>query len=218
MKKILITLFVFISFLSISSVSAKDKSAEEIYNMAQKEYNQSVEDYNEALYQYQAIEVNSHNYDISHWVDSPEYKQAMKELNDAKQNLEDAKNIKNFNNEQLRNSKDRYCEQSWNCLNTSDFKINTSTFKMWSLGVDSGKTSWQNANFLLATVISKLMIAMWVLAVLIMTIGAGYMVLYHGRDDMLSKWKTIFNYGMLAVALALCSYILVAILRFILYN
>lgn len=83
------------------------------------------------------------------------------------------------------------------------------------------KVEWDTSqviNRTLWTIIQKLMIALWVLAVLIMTVWAGYIIMYHGQDELLSKGKSIFMSGITALVVALSSYYLVSILRYILYN
>jgi len=51
-----------------------------------------------------------------------------------------------------------------------------------------------------------------------MSVGAGYMILHHGQDELLSKGKAIFMSGVYALVVALGSYYLVAIFRFILFK
>lgn len=84
-----------------------------------------------------------------------------------------------------------------------------------SAGVE---TTSELINFALGTLIQKLMIALWSLAILVMTIWGGYIVLHHGQDELLSKWKAIFMSWVYALVVALASYYIIAIVRFILYN
>ena len=85
----------------------------------------------------------------------------------------------------------------------------------WSeLDGGSAVGTWEKV---LQTIITKLMIAFWVLALLVMTIGWGYMIFYHGQDDLLSKWKTIFSAWLIALAVALSAWILVKVVAYILY-
>jgi hypothetical protein len=89
-------------------------------------------------------------------------------------------------------------------------------FGFWNKS--SLNNSEQAANFLLGTLIEKLMVALGILSVLIMTVWGWYIVMYHGQDELLSKGKSIFNAGVIALVVALSSYMLVGLLRFILYN
>lgn len=82
----------------------------------------------------------------------------------------------------------------------------------------SGKTTQENVNIALATIIQNLMVALWSLALLIMTIWAWYIVLHHGQDELLSKWKSIFMSWVIALVVALSSYYLINIIRFILFQ
>lgn len=107
-------------------------------------------------------------------------------------------------------------------LNSTKFEIDTGMLP----GLSTQETSdWKKLsntseviNYTLWTIIQKLMVALWVLAVLIMTVWAGYIIMYHGQDELLSKGKSIFMAGVTALIVALSSYYLVSILRFVLYN
>jgi hypothetical protein len=50
-----------------------------------------------------------------------------------------------------------------------------------------------------------------------MTIGAGYMIIYHGQDEFLSRWKAIFMSGIISLAIALSAGIIVRLFTYILY-
>ena len=73
-------------------------------------------------------------------------------------------------------------------------------------------------NKLLGTIVQSLMIPLWAIALLIMTIWAWYMIFYHWQDELLSKWKSIFNSWLIALIIALSSYYIVSLVRFILYS
>ena len=88
-----------------------------------------------------------------------------------------------------------------------------------SPGMDvQGSNTSEVINYALWTIIQKMMIALWSFALLIMTIGGGYIILHHWQDELLSKWKAIFMSWVYALVVALSSYYLVAIFRFILFN
>jgi hypothetical protein len=114
-------------------------------------------------------------------------------------------------------------ESTWN-LSTVDFEIwlNETIWVWFQTKVASDWTKLDNTskviNHTLWTIIQKLMVALWVLSVLIMTVWAGYIIMYHGQDELLSKGKSIFMSGITALIVALSSYYIVSILRFILYN
>jgi hypothetical protein len=122
------------------------------------------------------------------------------------------------------NSVSSKCE--WpNCLDSVDFKINVNDTIWIGFATGSGylaakEAEWTSGvvNFVLWTIIQKLMIALWVLSVLIMTVGGWYIIMYHGQDELLSKGKSIFMSGVIALVVALSSYYIVSGLRFILYN
>ena len=61
------------------------------------------------------------------------------------------------------------------------------------------------------------MIPFWTLALFVMTIWWGYMVMSNWQDETLSKWKRIFRWWLISLSIALCSYVMVALLTFLLY-
>jgi fumarate reductase subunit D len=109
-------------------------------------------------------------------------------------------------------------DKAWTCLDQPTFEIGVNKL----IGVWFQKKAWDDTsntiNRTLWTIIQKLMVALWVLSVLIMTVWAGYIIMYHGQDELLSKGKSIFMSGITALIVALSSYYIVSILRFILYN
>jgi len=84
----------------------------------------------------------------------------------------------------------------------------------WSIVVGDSKATAQNT---LQIIINNLMTAFWVLALLVMTIWWGYMIMYNGQDELLSKWKAIFNSGLIALVVALSAWILVKLVAYLLY-
>ena len=106
-----------------------------------------------------------------------------------------------------------------NKLNSPSFTIDVS-WTAWLM--PNNLLEWENTtqrvNFLLWTIIQKLMIALWVLSVFIMTVGWWYMIMNNWQDELLNKWKKIFMSGIIAMVIALSSYIIISLFRFILYS
>lgn len=70
---------------------------------------------------------------------------------------------------------------------------------------------------ILALIIEDLMVAIWVIAILVMTIWWGYMIMNAWQEDMTSKWKSIFKSWLTALVVALWSWLLVKLVAFLLY-
>jgi hypothetical protein len=151
--------------------------------------------------------------DSMKWVDknSVEYKWYQWDLEKEKEHLSNLK-------EKEKKAHEDACEKSGWCLEQPTFRIWVNNL----IGVWFQKEAWDDTsntiNRTLWTIIQKLMVALWVLSVLIMTVWAGYIIMYHGQDELLSKGKSIFMSGITALIVALSSYYIVSILRFILYN
>lgn len=109
------------------------------------------------------------------------------------------------------------CAKSWDCIEKSTMMIDTSLFSVWGNGLKQ-QDAKSTINFVLGTVIQKLMIALWVLALLIMTYGAWLIIIHHGEDEYLSKGKNIFIAGIMSLVIALSSYYLVNMIAYILYK
>lgn len=100
----------------------------------------------------------------------------------------------------------------------ADFMIETKLL-FWDSKIDTWTaTTEELINKTLWTIIQNLMIAMGSISLFIMTIWAWYMIFYNWQDDILSKWKSIFTWWVIALVVALTSYYMVAILRFVLYK
>ena len=96
------------------------------------------------------------------------------------------------------------------------------TIDVWTItptwtGSFDWKSSTEVINFTLETLITSLITAFWVLSLLVMTIGAGFMIIYHGQDELLTRWKSIFSYGLISLAVALSAWLLVNFVSYLLY-
>jgi len=111
-----------------------------------------------------------------------------------------------------------WAEEDNTNINSAEFIIPVdSIFQTW-VKVGSNQDSAKSANFVLGTIIQKLMIGLGSIAAVIMSIGAGYMILNAGQDELLSKWKSIFMSWIIAMVVSLTSYYLVSLVRYILFN
>lgn len=102
-------------------------------------------------------------------------------------------------------------------ITDSSFQINVWDFTPGGSSFIESNTE-DTVNNVLLTVLEKLLVVFWAFAVLIMTIGAWYMIIYHGQDEFLSKWKSIFMSGIIALAVALSAWVLVRLFAFLLYS
>lgn len=113
-----------------------------------------------------------------------------------------------------------YCKDNpKECIEKADFTIWVDDI-YGEKEIDDGTEGDTNklVNKLLWTIIQNLMIAMGSISLLIMTIWAWYMIFYNWQDDILSKWKSIFTWWLIALGVALTSYYMVAIIRFVLFK
>lgn len=113
--------------------------------------------------------------------------------------------------------RDANCAASWDCIDKDSFMIDTSLFSAWWKWLKQ-ENSQATINYTLGSIIQKLMIALWVISLLIMTIGAWYIILYHGEDEYLTKWKWIFTAWIISLVIALSSYYIVNLVAYILYQ
>lgn len=117
----------------------------------------------------------------------------------------------------------QYTFSAWgpNDFTTTDFEIDVTGLTPGDdtlAGEMSGDGAKWIADAVLWKVIQSLMIVMWVLALFTMTVGAGYMIIHYWQEEQLSKWKSIFVSGLIGLAVALASYWIIALVRYILYS
>ncbi|MBW7954564.1 hypothetical protein H3C61_02000 [Candidatus Gracilibacteria bacterium] len=115
------------------------------------------------------------------------------------------------------NQRNEDCSTSGDCIDKETFMIDTSLYSPGGNGLKKGESK-DTINFVLGTLIQKLMIGLGIIALLIMTIGAGYMILYHGEDELLSKGKNIFIAGITSLVVALSAYYLISLVGYLLYK
>ncbi len=123
-----------------------------------------------------------------------------------------------INNAKANATRNIECDESWNCLDKPSFVIETNDFSVWWSWLKTDWDSKATINDTLWTIIQKLMIGLGIFSLFIMTIWAWYMILYHGEDEFLSKWKSIFTAWILSLVIALSSYYIVNIIWYVLYK
>jgi hypothetical protein len=104
-----------------------------------------------------------------------------------------------------------------NCIQKPNFTIKVEKFSPAGEFL-IGNTGQATVKNVLATLIDKLIIAFWVLALFIMTIGAGYIIIHHGEDEFLSRGKSIFIAGLTSLAVALSAGLIVKFISYLLYQ
>ena len=109
------------------------------------------------------------------------------------------------------------CDVTWNCMDRSSFKINTDNF---SLGKNNLKwTNWtQTINKTFWVIIQQLMIILWTLSLVVISIWAWFMMLFHWDDSTLTKWKNTIKWWIIALVVALSSYYIINMVWYILYK
>jgi len=102
-------------------------------------------------------------------------------------------------------------------ITSSSFVVPVDTFSPLGDWLIEWGATW-NVNSLLERVLNALIVIFWVAAVFFMTLGAWYMIIYHGQDELLSKWKTIFTSGLIALVVALSAWLIVRLFIYLLYT
>ena len=96
--------------------------------------------------------------------------------------------------------------------------IKTSEFTFWGSWLKSTGDSKETLKNVFAKIIQKMMIALWIIALFVMTIWAWYIIMYRWNDEYLSKWKTIFIWWIVSLVVALSSYYIINMLWYVLYK
>ncbi len=104
------------------------------------------------------------------------------------------------------------------CINKTSFMIDTNILSpWWNTNIEKWSDISETSDNLFAKIIENLMIALWVLALLAMTIWGWYMIFYRWADELLSRWKTIFMSWLTALVVALSAWFLVKFVAYLLY-
>lgn len=140
------------------------------------------------------------------------YSEAQTALESAQQALAEARKVAEEKHKEA-------CALSKSCLEDENFEITVSDFvPWWTFDPSKWSNMKERTNWILWTIIEKLVIALGILSVFIMTIWWAYMILHNWQDELLNKWKSIFMSGIYAMAIALSSYFMVAIVRYLVFN
>ncbi|PZM84928.1 hypothetical protein DLH72_02755 [Candidatus Gracilibacteria bacterium] len=107
------------------------------------------------------------------------------------------------------------CSGNSDCLASPNYMFQTGDLVPG--GVFKGGTTKKRVEGGLLTIIYKIMVPLGAFALLIITIGAGYMILSNGNEEILNNGKKIFKIGIFAIVIALSSYLLVELLKYLLY-
>ena len=104
-----------------------------------------------------------------------------------------------------------------NCITSTNFIVPVKTITPTnSSNIDDA--GWlATGQLLLQKAIDILMVPFWILSLFIMTIGGWYMIMFHGQDELLSKWKSIFTSGLIWLAVALSAWLLINLVIYLLY-
>lgn len=112
---------------------------------------------------------------------------------------------------------DKNLAQANTDIKSSNYTIKTQDIVPWTTYKTTNRGTKKRVNDSLLVIIQKLLIPLWVLSAFVMTIWAGYMILSSWQDEVLNKGKKIFKMWIFAVVIALISYLLVELVKYLLY-
>lgn len=113
---------------------------------------------------------------------------------------------------------------TWTTNSSDDFSstwftITTNDIMWWVWQSAKWWSTWTSKfNIIFWEIIDNMMIAIWVIAMVIMSIWAWYMIIYNWQEELLTKWRKIFFSWILALLIALSSYYIINLIRYILYH
>lgn len=111
------------------------------------------------------------------------------------------------------------CNASWDCIDKPNYMISTTEmFNFWWKWAEWSTSKEKINNLLNWKLIQNLMIALWVVSLFVMTVWAWYIIAYHGQDEFLSRWKSIFVTWIVSLIIALTSYYMVSLVRYIIFT
>lgn len=213
MKKIFIFLVLLLSFWNIFAEWEKNtlKTVQDVHIINTQVYNDAKANLNEKQQHYDSIDP-----DGQFWREKRE--KAKVELNKAQESYDKVEGGYQKSQEDLDEARESYLnsDEAKEDITTQSFEIPVSTFTPGTTKLE-WKTTSEKTNFVLWKIIETMMLAIWILSILIMTVGWWFIILHNWQDELLNKWKSIFMSGVYAMVIALGSYILVSIVGYILY-
>ena len=199
------------------AMATRNDTIQNSINLSKAELNynnqSTIDDYNNSLYNSINDEINNQENNSS-----PNFMDTSKALQ-WEPTVENANTINEFKRNIDERARDIDCaagwKNEWNCIDKANFVIDVDSISPW-MNVRKWSTN-KTINYALGTIIQKLMIGLGSLSLLIMTVWAWYIVLHGWQDELLNKWKSIFMSGIYAMLVALSSYYLIVIVRYVLY-
>ncbi len=209
-KKIFIIFLLF--FSGFSFVLAWPK---EDYEKAQKAYEQAVKNYWE---QYRNARSNLYQQKAEELKKSADKGKIIREIEEqAQKNASLAKDAVKKTHTDYIKAKSAYdnSDASKDDFTSPWFKIPVNQLFPWSRYWKQDNYVWNIKEFFM-DIIQKLMIGLGAIALIIIVIWASFMILYHGEESMITKWKSIFSWWIIALVVALSAYYLVEIVKYLL--
>ncbi len=110
-------------------------------------------------------------------------------------------------------------EESLNDFTSRWFKIWVWDVLPWTRYTDPANSTSvkERTNIFFADAIQKLIIWLGSIALLIMTIWAWFMIIYHWEDNLLTKWKSIFWAWVISLILTIMSFYIVEFVKYLLW-
>ena len=103
-----------------------------------------------------------------------------------------------------------------NNLSSPNYMINTDNLGLGtSLKKDKAGETTENV---LAEIVNKMLIALWSLALFMMTLGWWYMIFSHWNDEILGRWKALIIAWIVSIVVALSAWIIMRVTIYLLYS
>ncbi len=187
-KKILLVFFLFMTFFSLSFAWPNEAWTKESYEIAVKNYSDAAENYKNALTDKTKTQDEINAFKKKFIEASKEYKKARKAYGNSP------------------NSKDDF----------SSFWFKIDVWKMFPWNRYWKKDDYKTNIFdFLMDIIQKMMIALGSISLIIIVIWSAFLIIYHWEDSLLTKWKSIFSAWIIALIVALSSYYMIEIIKYL---
>ncbi len=103
-----------------------------------------------------------------------------------------------------------------NNLSSPNYMIDTNNLGLGtSLKRNTAEDTTENV---LAQIVNKMLIALWSLALFMMTLGWWYMIFSHWNDEILGRWKALIIAWIVSIVVALSAWIIMRVTIYLLYS
>lgn len=113
-------------------------------------------------------------------------------------------------------SESNWCTEWENCLTSTDFVFNLTGLIWWT--TPENEKSVKSVNVMITRIVELALIAIVFIAASLIVVWWVWMASSWWNSERINRWKTIITYNIIAIVVALMAYIMVSVVRWLVFN